>query len=237
MPTAERLAPPLQRLAEQRLSGGEVALVQHQRAEVVDGDESVQMPIAERLACHLQRLAEQRLSGGEIALAVQHRAEVADGDERAQMPTAERLALPLQRLTVQRLGLVELVLGIQFRGERTQGEAGALAIRALGLEPCTQKLEAQRIAVLVHALAAAVGCVLLRGHAPPLLEAVLVDPLGGAAARTRLHEWALVIVPPAEPARLLHRLRFLLVQRDVGRLRGHGQRAFLVSLKAYPSKA
>eukprot|EP00964_Phaeocystis_antarctica_P106954 scaffold71729_cov61-Phaeocystis_antarctica.AAC.2 len=36
MPPAERLAPPLHRLAEQRLGGGEVAFVLHQKAEAVD---------------------------------------------------------------------------------------------------------------------------------------------------------------------------------------------------------
>eukprot|EP00964_Phaeocystis_antarctica_P042036 scaffold24073_cov62-Phaeocystis_antarctica.AAC.6 len=77
----------------------------------------------------------------------------------------------------------------------------------------SMKLEAQRIAVPVHALAAAVGCVLPRARAPPLLEAVLVDPLGGAAAGARLHEWALVLLPPAEPARPLPRLRLLCPRR------------------------
>eukprot|EP00964_Phaeocystis_antarctica_P004581 scaffold2471_cov63-Phaeocystis_antarctica.AAC.6 len=37
MPLAERLAPPLQRLAAQRLSSGEVALGLQQQAEVADG--------------------------------------------------------------------------------------------------------------------------------------------------------------------------------------------------------
>eukprot|EP00964_Phaeocystis_antarctica_P040550 scaffold23178_cov54-Phaeocystis_antarctica.AAC.1 len=41
--------PPLQRLANQRRSGGEVALVNQQHAEVVDGSERVRMPIAEGL--------------------------------------------------------------------------------------------------------------------------------------------------------------------------------------------
>eukprot|EP00964_Phaeocystis_antarctica_P082013 scaffold51376_cov62-Phaeocystis_antarctica.AAC.7 len=89
---------------------------------------------------------------------------------------------------------------MQLHSERAQGGDCVLA---LGLQPCSQKLDAQRVAVVVHALAAAVGCVLPRARAPPLLEAVFVDPLGGAAACARLHERAVVIVPPAQPARLL----------------------------------
>eukprot|EP00964_Phaeocystis_antarctica_P070050 scaffold42617_cov57-Phaeocystis_antarctica.AAC.3 len=219
MPITERRALPLQRLSAQRLRGGEVALGVQQRAEVADGDERVRMLIAERVALHLQSLAVQqlsggvvffglqqyaeRLSGGEVALVVQQRAEVADGDERVQMPIAVRLPLHLQHLAEQRLGLVELALDLQLHSERTQGEVCGLAIRTLGLEPCTQKLEAQRIAVMVHALAAAVGCVLVRARAPPFLEAVFVDQLGGAAAGARLHERAVVFITPAQPARLL----------------------------------
>ena len=41
MPIAKGLALPHQRLAQQRLSGGEVALVLQERAEVVDGDDVV----------------------------------------------------------------------------------------------------------------------------------------------------------------------------------------------------
>ena len=40
-------------------------------------------------------------------------------------------------------------------------------------------------------------------RAPPLLEAVLVDPLGGAAAGARLDERAVVFTLPAQPALLL----------------------------------
>eukprot|EP00964_Phaeocystis_antarctica_P110789 scaffold75136_cov63-Phaeocystis_antarctica.AAC.2 len=119
------------------------------------------------------------------------------------MPIAVGHKLRLQRLAVQRLGLVELGLSLQLPRERNRGEACALATRALGLEPCAQKLDAQRIAVLVHALAAAVGCVLPRARAPPLLEAVHVDPLGGAAAGAWLHERAIVFIQEALPARLL----------------------------------
>ena len=36
-----------------------------------------------------------------------------------------------------------------------------------------------------------------RARAPPLLEAVHVDPLDGAAAGARLHEQAFVFIPPA----------------------------------------
>eukprot|EP00964_Phaeocystis_antarctica_P065997 scaffold39858_cov59-Phaeocystis_antarctica.AAC.1 len=208
MPIAEGLALPLQRLALQRLSAGEVALGPQQRAEVVDGDERVWIPVAEGLARHLQRLAKQRLGGGEVALGKQQRAEAADEVERVWMPIAEGRERHLQRLAIQRLGLVELALGIQLRGERVQGEACGLAIRALGLEPCTQKFEAQRIAVPVHALAAAVGCVLPRGRAPPLLEAVFMDPLGGATACTRLHERPVVFITPAKPAHPLLRYHF-----------------------------
>eukprot|EP00964_Phaeocystis_antarctica_P111502 scaffold75857_cov64-Phaeocystis_antarctica.AAC.2 len=173
------------------------------------------MPTAGGLALHRQRLTVQWLSGGEVALGVQQRAEAADGGERARMPIAEGLARRLQRLAVQRLSCGEVALGLQqraevvalglqqLRGERAQCGACGHAIRALNLEPCTQKLDAQRIAVLAHPLATAVGCVLLWARAPPLLEAVLVDPLGGAAAGTRLHERAVLFICPAQPARLL----------------------------------
>ena len=57
MPIAVGLTPPLQRLAVQWLSGGEVALGLQQHAEVADGGERVRMPIAEGLALYLQRLA------------------------------------------------------------------------------------------------------------------------------------------------------------------------------------
>eukprot|EP00964_Phaeocystis_antarctica_P006310 scaffold3433_cov62-Phaeocystis_antarctica.AAC.3 len=60
-------------------------------------------------------------------------------------------------------------------------------------EPCAQQLEAQRIAVMVLALAAAVGCVFLWARAPPLVKAVLVGQLGGAAAGARLHERAVAL--------------------------------------------
>eukprot|EP00964_Phaeocystis_antarctica_P106953 scaffold71729_cov61-Phaeocystis_antarctica.AAC.1 len=203
MPIAERLAQRLQCLAVQRLSSGEVALGLQQRGEVVGGGERARMPIAERLASRLQRLAGQRLSGGEVALGLQQQAEVADGvkrvrmpqqtevvdgGERARMPIAECLARHFQRLAEQRLGLVVLALTLQLQSEPIQDADWALSIRALGLEPCTQQLEAQRVAILVHALAAAVGCVLPWARAPPFLEAVSVDPLGGAAAGARLHE-------------------------------------------------
>eukprot|EP00964_Phaeocystis_antarctica_P051565 scaffold30088_cov61-Phaeocystis_antarctica.AAC.4 len=62
---------------------------------------------------------------------------------------------------------------------------------------------------MVHALAAAVRCVLLWARAPPLLEAVFVDPLGGAAAGARLHERAVVFIAPAQPAPLRLRLQVL----------------------------
>ena len=125
-----------------------------------------------------QRLAVQRLDGDEVALVLQ-KSEVVDGDERARVE-----------------------MGLQRPREDAQGEACALATRALGLEPCTQKLEAQRVAVLVLALAAAVGRVVLWARAPPFFEAVLVDQLGGAAAGARLHERAVVYALPAKPAPL-----------------------------------
>eukprot|EP00964_Phaeocystis_antarctica_P103717 scaffold68969_cov64-Phaeocystis_antarctica.AAC.1 len=78
MVIAKGLARPLQRLAAQWLSGGEIALVLQQRAEVADGMERVRMSAAEGLTRHLQRLPEQRLSGGEVALGLQQQAEVAD---------------------------------------------------------------------------------------------------------------------------------------------------------------
>eukprot|EP00964_Phaeocystis_antarctica_P119675 scaffold83401_cov69-Phaeocystis_antarctica.AAC.1 len=113
------------------------------------------------------------------------------------MPIAEGLAPHLQRLAVHRLRLVVLSLGTKLRTECTQGEADSLAICTLGFEPFAQQLDAQRVAVLVHALAAAVGCVLPWARAPPFLEAVFVDPLGGAAASARLDERAVVFTPPA----------------------------------------
>ena len=62
MAVAERLAPPLQCLAVQQLSSGEVALGVQQRAEVADGGECVRVSITEGPANHLQRLTVQRLS-------------------------------------------------------------------------------------------------------------------------------------------------------------------------------
>eukprot|EP00964_Phaeocystis_antarctica_P139773 scaffold104590_cov63-Phaeocystis_antarctica.AAC.2 len=180
MPIAEGLARHHQRLAVQRISGGEVALGPQQSAEVVDNEECFRVPTAEGLACRLQRLASQWLSGSEIVLGLQQPAAVVAGAPRGQ-----------------RLSLVVLALGLQLQGERVQGGDCALTSRALDQEPCTQKLEAQRVAVLVHALAAAVGCVLPWARAPPLLEAVLVDPLDGAAAGARLHERAVVFITPA----------------------------------------
>eukprot|EP00964_Phaeocystis_antarctica_P110795 scaffold75141_cov36-Phaeocystis_antarctica.AAC.1 len=146
------------------------------------------------------RLAQQRLGGCKVALSPQQQAEVADGAERSWMPTAEGLAQSLQRLAIQRLSLGKLALHLQLRGELVQGEDCVLTIRALDLEPCTQKLEAQRIAVLVLALAAAVGCVLPLARAPPSVDASFVGQLGGAAARTRLHERAVVLTPEAHTA-------------------------------------
>eukprot|EP00964_Phaeocystis_antarctica_P119973 scaffold83733_cov59-Phaeocystis_antarctica.AAC.2 len=67
-------------------------------------------------------------------------------------------------------------------------------------KPRAQQLDAQRVAVLVLALAAAVGCVLLRTSAPPMLEAVAVGPHGGAAAGARLHERAVAFALQAQPA-------------------------------------
>eukprot|EP00964_Phaeocystis_antarctica_P099703 scaffold65513_cov64-Phaeocystis_antarctica.AAC.5 len=84
MPIAEGLALYLQRLAEQRLCGGEVALGTQQPAEIADGDE--------------RRLVQQRLSGGEVALGLEQVAEVNDGGEHVRVSIAERLALHLHRL-------------------------------------------------------------------------------------------------------------------------------------------
>eukprot|EP00964_Phaeocystis_antarctica_P092437 scaffold59458_cov64-Phaeocystis_antarctica.AAC.1 len=227
MSITEGLALPLQRLAQQRLSGSEVALILQQQAEVVDGPERVWVPIAERLAQHLQRLAVQRLSGGEIALDLQQLAEVVDGAQRVRMPIAEGLARPLQRLAEQRLSGGEVALGTQQHaevvdgGERVlvpvaQGHASHLqrlaeprlslvvrTIHALGPKPCTQKLEAQRVAVVVLAHAAAVGRVLLVALAPPIVDAGFVGPLAGAAAGAQLHERAVGFPLQADPAPLL----------------------------------
>ena len=49
---AERFALQLQRLAQQGLSCGEIALVHQRYAEVVGVRERAPMPIAEGLACH-----------------------------------------------------------------------------------------------------------------------------------------------------------------------------------------
>ena len=158
------------------------------------------MPIAEGLAPPLKRLAAQRGSTAArspLAYSSEARLLMELGAERVRVPTAEGLAIHLQHLAAQRLSLVLLALGLQLCGERRQGAACVIAIRALGLEPCTQKLAAQSLAVLVYALAAAVGCFLLWAGAPPPLEAVpvVVDPLGGAAAGAGLQEWALSSSP------------------------------------------
>eukprot|EP00964_Phaeocystis_antarctica_P016677 scaffold9175_cov57-Phaeocystis_antarctica.AAC.6 len=79
----EGLACRLQRLAEQRLSGGEVTLGTQQQAEVVDAGKRVLMPTAEGLAPHLQRLAPQRLGLVELALDLQLVREPFQGEDRA----------------------------------------------------------------------------------------------------------------------------------------------------------
>eukprot|EP00964_Phaeocystis_antarctica_P027947 scaffold15753_cov58-Phaeocystis_antarctica.AAC.4 len=119
--------------------------------------------------------------------------------ERFLVPIAERRAPHLQHLAIQRLSLVELALVLQLLREPIQGESRAPAIRALDLEPRTQEQDAQRVAVLVLALAAAVGCILLWARAPPVLEAVVVGPHGGAAAGARLHERAVAFALQAYP--------------------------------------
>ena len=70
---------------------------------------------------------------------------------------------------------------------------------------------------MVHALAAAVGSVLLWARAPPSLEAVLVDQLGGAAAGARLHEQAVTAEAHPAPLLLLPRLHL-----EVSGLEGEG---------------
>ena len=128
-----------------------------------------------------------------------------------RMPTAEGRACHLERLAVHRFGLVVLALHLQLRAERAQGEVCCLATHALCLEPCTQQLDAQRVTVLVPALAAAVGRILLRARSAPLLEAAPVDPLGGATAGARLDELSIVLAPEAQAAPLLLCLNHLLL--------------------------
>eukprot|EP00964_Phaeocystis_antarctica_P142323 scaffold107568_cov77-Phaeocystis_antarctica.AAC.10 len=142
------------------------------------------------------------------------------------MPISERLALHLQRLARQRLNLVVLALGLQHLREVVDGDERVRVSRAEALAVHLQRLaiqrlglvelEAQRITVLVHALAAAVGSVLLWARAPPVLEAVVVRPLNSAAAGARLHERAVLLTPVTQPAlvRLFHTsLLFLLCRR------------------------
>eukprot|EP00964_Phaeocystis_antarctica_P063789 scaffold38314_cov61-Phaeocystis_antarctica.AAC.4 len=57
----------------------------------------------------------------------------------------------------------------------------------------SEKLDAQRVAVLVLALTAAVGSVLLVAIAPPLLDTGSVGPLAGAAAGAQLLERAFIL--------------------------------------------
>ena len=85
VPIAERRAPPLQRLAVQRLGGIEVALGLQQQAQVVDRAERVRVAVAERLAARRQRLAEERRRAVEVALGVQQAAQVVDREERARV--------------------------------------------------------------------------------------------------------------------------------------------------------
>ena len=80
MPIAVGLALPHQRLALQRLCGGEVALGVQQRAEVADGEERVWMSIAEGPAVHLQPLTVQRLGLVQLALGLQLRGEHIQGE-------------------------------------------------------------------------------------------------------------------------------------------------------------
>ena len=119
------------------------------------------------------------------------------------MPIAEGFAVHRQRLAQQWLSLTVLTLDAQLIRERVQGKARGLTIRTLLLEPVAQQLDAQRVAVVVHALNAAVGCVIPLCCAPPGLKAVLVDPLGGAAAGAGLHERAVLFAPEAQSAPLL----------------------------------
>ena len=152
-------------------------------------------------------------------MVIQQPAEVFECVKRDWMPAAKGPARHLQSLAQQRLRLVELALEMQLHTKRSAAPHKlhlVLAIRAIGLEPCAQKLDAQRVAVLVHALAAAVGCVLLWARAPPLLEAVFVDPLGGAAAGARLHERAVLLTLKAHPAPLLLLARSILAGSSTG---------------------
>eukprot|EP00964_Phaeocystis_antarctica_P060304 scaffold35947_cov63-Phaeocystis_antarctica.AAC.4 len=85
-----------------------------------------------------------------------------------------------------------------------------------------------RVAIFVHALAAAVGCVLLWARALPLFEAVLVDKLGGAAAGARLHERAAVFTLQAHAASLLLLLLLALLLRFARRRCRAERRAVLL---------
>eukprot|EP00964_Phaeocystis_antarctica_P062601 scaffold37522_cov31-Phaeocystis_antarctica.AAC.2 len=154
---------PLQRLAAQRLSGGEVALGHQQPTEHADGDERVQMPIPEGITHPLQRLAEQRLGGGEVALDFQQPAEHADGEERVRVTTAEGLAPPLQRLAEQWLGGGEVALGLQQQGRRLAAQRLSGGEVALGHQQPAEVADggesalmpiAERLALHLHSLAA-----------------------------------------------------------------------------------
>ena len=65
---AERLAPPLQRLAQQRLRLLSCSSMPRLFRVHIDGAECARMLTTERLAQPFQRLAQQRLSFGEVAL-------------------------------------------------------------------------------------------------------------------------------------------------------------------------
>ena len=112
MPTAEGLAPPLQRLAAQRLGRGEVALGLQQQAEVADAGERVRMPTAEGLALHHQRLAVQRLGLVELALGLQLRGELIQGGACVLAIRALGLEPCTQKLDAQRVAVTVLALAV-----------------------------------------------------------------------------------------------------------------------------
>ena len=78
-------APAGERLAQERLGLGELALVLEQPREVVERRERARVRAAELLAAAAERLAVERLGDLELALRLEHEREVVDRRERVEV--------------------------------------------------------------------------------------------------------------------------------------------------------
>ena len=201
MAVAERRTARVEVFAAQRLGLIKLALIHQQHGHVADGDEGGGVAVAKRRTSCVEVFAAQQLGLIKLALILQQRRRVADGGEGVGVAVAERRTARVEGLAAQRLGLIELALIVQLARQRGHGDKRDPTGSALCLKPRPQQGEAQCIAVVVVALATAVGSVF--ACAPPALKAGRMDPPGGAAARARLHEQTISLVPKAQPTRPL----------------------------------